>query len=354
MAAQPVVVVGVGMMTAVGLSAPETAASVRAATMRFTETPIRDHRFEPFTLAEVLEDGLPELEAGLAVTLGLTSREMRMLRLGTLPLGECLKSMKSNGVRPPLLLSLPETSTTRPLDRGAFLKRFWQQSKGAFDVARSDASHVGRAGGLTAIGRAVELIRSGQASFGVAGGIDTYRDLYVLGALDMERRVKSAVHADGFVPGEGAGFVLLASRAAAASAGVAPLASISPVAQGVEEGYLYSEKPYRGDGLAGAIRRLIQTGAADAPIQEVYSSMNGESHWGKEWGVSFIRNRGAFVPGYGMHHPADCFGDTGAACGPIMVGLAAIAIQSGYRRGPNLVYCSSDRAQRAALTVSAA
>ena len=49
-----------------------------------------------------------------------------------------------------------------------------------------------------------------------------------------------------------------------------------------------------------------------------------------------------------MHHPADCSGDSGAACGPIMAGLAALGIRDSYRRTPALVYGSSDRGARAA------
>ena len=51
MADEDVVVVGVGMMTAVGLTAAETAASVGAGTARFTEITWLDKRFEPFTVA---------------------------------------------------------------------------------------------------------------------------------------------------------------------------------------------------------------------------------------------------------------------------------------------------------------
>ena len=61
-------------------------------------------------------------------------------------------------------------------------------------------------------------------------------------------------------------------------------------------------------------------------------------------GRCFLRNRGAFLPDHGMHHPADCYGDTGAACGPLMAGLAALGIKQGYRRSPALVYGSSDGA----------
>ena len=104
--------------------------------------------------------------------------------------------------------------------------------------------------------------------------------------------------------------------------------------------------------MAETFQRLIAERNGQESIREVYSSMNGESHWGKEWGVAFIRNKAAFDPDHGMHHPADCFGDTGAACGPLMAGLAAVGLSQAYRDSACLVYGSSDRGQRTALTVS--
>jgi 3-oxoacyl-[acyl-carrier-protein] synthase-1 len=200
----------------------------------------------------------------------------------------------------------------------------------------------------------VELIAQGKAPLLLAGGIDTYRDLYVLGTLDIEQRVKSAVHLDGFVPGEGAAFILLADPAFARAAGLAALAGVSRVSTGFEQGHYYSPEPYRGDGLARTITQLAQSGAAGRPFQEVYSSMNGESHWAKEWGVTGIRNKAVLQQGYRMHHPADCYGDVGAASGPVMIGLAALGISGGYRRSPCLIYGSSDRGLRAALALTAA
>jgi 3-oxoacyl-[acyl-carrier-protein] synthase I len=348
------VVIGVGMMTPVGLTAAETAASVRAATMRFTETPMRDHRFEPFTLAEVPEEGLPDLAPEVAATPGLTSREMRMLRLGTMPLGEALGVLLGKVPAPPLMLALPETETARPLDSKKFLQLLAGQVGGAFDSVRSDASHRGRAGGLMALGRAVELIEQGKEKLVLAGGVDSYRDLYVLGTMDREKRVKSAVHLDAFVPGEGAGFVLLAEREVAAAAGIRPLAGVSPVATEFEKGHLYSAEPYRGEGLALAVARLTRSAAVSAPFEEVYSSMNGESHWAKEWGVTGIRNQAALQQGYRMHHPADCYGDVGAASGTLMVALAALRIWDDQRRSPCLIYGSSDRGPRAVVALTAA
>ncbi len=351
--ADNVVIVGAGMVTAVGLSAAETAASVRAGTARFAETRILDKRFLPFVLAEVPEDGLPELAEELAKK-SLTAREARMIRLAAAALGECLKSLPAGEPPPGLSLALPENETTRPLDHRAFLDCLGRQTKWRFDPKWSDASHRGRAGGLAAIGQASELIRMGRAKFTLAGGADTYRDLHILGTLDVEKRVKSAANLDGFIPGEGAAFLLLADRGAASEAGLAPWGAVSIVTQSVEPGHLNSEEPYRGDGLAQAVQQLAQSGSLASPIKEVYSSMNGENHWAKEWGVARLRSKARFSAEHGMHHPADCYGDTGAACGPLMAGLAALGVRGGYRGSPCLVYGSSDAGPRAAIVVSAA
>jgi 3-oxoacyl-[acyl-carrier-protein] synthase-1 len=122
----------------------------------------------------------------------------------------------------------------------------------------------------------------------------------------------------------------------------------------MEPGPLNSEVPYRGEGLAQVVSAVVASGTLPLPVREVYSSMNGEQHWAKEWGVSHLRNSSAFDPGHGLHHPADCTGDTGAACGPLMVGLAALGLAGGYRRSPCLVYGSSDDGARAAVGVTAA
>ena len=352
MSATDPVIVGVGMMTAVGLTAPETAASVRAATMRFVETPIRDSQFEPFTLAEVPDDGLPPLVDAVAGEHTLTDRERRMLRLGALPLLEAVASLPTGERSPGLALALPEMQPGRRLDGARFLSFFARQIESRFDLTRSFAVDEGRAGALVAIARAAQVIRGGQASVMLAGAIDTYRDLFVLGTLDAEQRVKSQRNHDGFIPGEGAAFLLLASAELVARAGIPPLGRLTRVALDEEPGHLYSDTTYRGEGLARTFAQLLSSGDVGAPVAEVFSSMNGESHWAKEWGVGYIRNRSGFLEDVTIQHPADCYGDTGSASGPLLVGLAALGMRDGYRRSPSLVYCSSDRGPRAALAIS--
>jgi 3-oxoacyl-[acyl-carrier-protein] synthase-1 len=338
------------MMTPVGLTAAETAASVRAGTARFCPIDARDKQFDPFTIAEVPPDALPPLAEAADVT-GLTARERRLLRLATMPLREAASPLVGLSEKPGLCLALPETETAIPLDRQAFAGRLDRQVPGLFNPASVDASHVGRAGGLIAVGQAVLTIHGG-ADFMLAGGVDTYCDLYVLATLDRDERIKSDANRDGFIPGEGAAFLLLASARAAAARGLPALARLSPAALGFEPGHLESSEPYRGDGLAAALGQLVSGGMVESPVGEIYSSINGESHWSKEWGVGYLRNRAAFSPEYRMQHPAESFGDVGAACGPLMVGLAALGMRGRYRQSPALVYGSSDRGPRAAVVVS--
>lgn len=352
MTAASVVLVSVGMTTPVGLSAAETAASVRSASARFVETEILDKSFRAFTMAEVPEQALPNLPEIAAGPAAPSSRERRMLRLATRALSECLAPLGNPAPPVGLCLALPEMETARPLDRAAFLSRLAAQSGGAVLPSASDASHVGRAGGLIAIGQAVLAIQSGHASIIVAGGVDTYRDLFVLTTLDRDDRVKTTSNLDGFIPGEGACFLLLASEQVAAQRRLPVIGRVTPMASGFEAGHLYSEEPYRGDGLAMTFQQLVARNVVDAPIAEVYSSMTGESHWAKEWGVAFMRTKAAFRPDATMHHPADCYGDAGAASGPLLVGLAALGIRERYRRSPALVYGSSDRGARAAVVVT--
>ena len=127
--------------------------------------------------------------------------------------------------------------------------------------------------------------------------------------------------------------------------------SIKAVSSGFENGHMYSEEIYKGDGLAETLQKLFQANGKIDPIQEVYSSMNGENHWAKEWGVAFMRNQDKFDTEHNMYHPADCFGDTGAASGPLMIGMAIIGMKKEYIKSPCLITCSSDYSDRAGVII---
>jgi 3-oxoacyl-[acyl-carrier-protein] synthase-1 len=275
-----------------------------------------------------------------------------MLRLAESALQEALAPLPKSVRSVPLLLGMPELHTTVPVDPKQFLSRLAIQSKAALDLSQSRALPQGRAAGLLAVKEAAESFAKGKELFVAVGGVDSYVDLYVLGTLDMQKRVRTEVNPDGFAPGEGAGFVLMTTESVARQHKLETLARITACSASREEGHIYSDKPYRGDGLAGAFESLFASAGGSKPAACVYASFNGEHYWAKELGVAVVRHKQHFTDDYQTEHPAECFGDIGAAYGPVMLGLACLGMKDGYRPSPAIVYSSSDFGDRAAVLVA--
>ncbi len=229
------------------------------------------------------------------------------------------------------------------------------QSGVALAFEASSVLSAGRAAGLIAVHHASQRILSGEVDFAVAGGCDSYQHPELLEQLDSESRLLSQSKYDGLIPGEGAGFLFLAGQRAAERAGAAVMGWLDASGTGFEEEHLSADKPHRGEGLARTLRAMLDgDGGATAPVETVYASMNGERYWAKEWGVAVVRLASHFSEQLAVEHPADCYGDAGAASGPVMAGLALAALEQGYRSGPALLYASSDAGERAAMIISAA
>ncbi|CAN5421273.1 3-oxoacyl-ACP synthase [soil metagenome] len=352
----PIVIASAGVVTPVGLSLAETAASARSRVARLHEIAWRDRRFEPFIVGAVPDEGLPPLVDELAER-PLQYRESRMLRLAHIALEEALTGTKgidlaSLGIDEPhpipVLLGLPEHHTTIPLQPRLFLERLALQTGYPIDLAKSTAVPRGRAAPLMALREAEARLQRGDTPWVLVGGVDSLIDLYVLGTLDLEGRIRNEVNSDGFTPGEGAGFLLLTTESTARAKGLQPLARMLGSASGQESGHLYAEEPYLGEGLSATFAALLAAAPPPSPIGCVYASFNGERYWAREYGVARSRASAAFDPEHAMEHPAEVFGDLGAAHGIVMAAIAAHGVAHGYREPPCLVYAASDRADRAA------
>jgi 3-oxoacyl-[acyl-carrier-protein] synthase-1 len=343
------VIIGLGTTTPVGLGSPQTAASVRAGITRFTKSAWLDRQEDPLVVAAVPEDALPELAPGLEALGELTYREARMIRLAQLALEDALEPLGQGGPQPPLLLGLPDWETQIPLRIDRLPAWLDQQCGQRLDVAASRCVARGRAAGLLALQEAIKLLEAGTAPCVLAGGVDSHIDLHVLGTLDRAGRVKSAANLDGFVPGEAAGFLLLAKAQAARHKKRPVIARLAGLKTGFEEGHLGSDQPYKGEGLARTLTELFDEAGQGLPAADVYASMNGEYYWAREWGVAFLRNAKSIDPEFRIHHPADCFGDPGAGFGPVLVALAALDLRRRPEGSRSLVYGSSDLGDRAAV-----
>jgi 3-oxoacyl-[acyl-carrier-protein] synthase-1 len=344
-------IVGMGMITAVGLDAKQTAASIRAGITRFEETSIYDKMHEPIVMAVLPNEVLPPLKIEIEKTAGLTSRQSKMLRLAAPALVEVTRNLPELE-KTPLYLGVPQSlpDHANPVHR-VFLQHISDQADVTFNIAESVMFPKGRAAGLFALAGAMEAIATGRHPCAIVGGVDTFVDLLLLSTMDKEERILGAHIMDGFIPGEGAAFLVLSNMDRVKSHHLTPLALLTGVSIDFEQGHLYSDQSYKGNGMAGAVRKFFKTCEIQAPIKDVFNSMNGENHWAKEWSVAHIRNHTGFDPGHGFHHPADCIGDTGAASSVINICLAAIGIGKNYFRSPCLVTGSSDLGECATVGV---
>ncbi|MDC0717876.1 beta-ketoacyl synthase N-terminal-like domain-containing protein [Nannocystis bainbridge] len=332
-----------------GLKAAATAAAVRAGISRQRESSFWNSKGEPMIVAFLEDEHLPPLAPELARNRRLSRRHQRMLRLATRALREAVSPVARVDTIP-LLLVGPEPYAAEEAAIGAeFLMQLRVQTNVTFSREHSSTAFQGRAGGIAVLEHASRLLHEQGQPYVLVGGVDSHVDPELLGLLDRAGRVHACGVTDGFVPGEGAGFLLLsAQRRTPESVGIAHVAAPG---LGEERGHRRSEEPHLGDGLADAVRAAV-AGAPDASISSVFCSLNGESFGAKEWGVAAIRSSSAFRDGLHLRHPADCFGDLGAASGPVLLGLAAVELMRGDSPGSSLVWCASEGAPRAAVVVS--
>ena len=218
------------------------------------------------------------------------------------------------------------------------------------DAEQVRCIHTGRAAGIEALDLAQRILYELQHDYVLVGGSDSYWHFPLVSQLDEAQRVMAPGVMDGFIPGEGAGFLLLTRHRDSAIIREDHIITLSPPGIAEEPGHMASEQSYRGDGLSHAFQQALSAHKGD-PIQTIYSSMNGENFWVKEYGVALTRNHRSFDDEVKLEHPADCYGDLGVATGPVLIGLAADNLLSQKGTGTHLVYSSSDTASRAALLV---
>jgi 3-oxoacyl-[acyl-carrier-protein] synthase-1 len=346
-------ILSVGMVTPVGASAAQTAASLRAGIGRLGESYVSDRFGKPMVMGLVDLEQLPPLVEALEDR-EIPIRHERLARLGGVALRETLASAPHDPL--PLLLGIAEPrAQARSAIGEEMIEILATQSGLRFDEGCSRVYPLGRAAGLVALGDGLDLLARGRAGAVLVGAVDSYLDMPLLEALDGEGRLRTGEVSDGFVPGEGAAFLLLTRASPDVSLGRRhgglPLARVAGVGRAREAGHLYATEPHRGDGLAAAFRAVLDAGArgpARAAVTSIYAGLNGESYWGKEWAVAQIRNADRLADPVRIAHPADAMGDAGAALGPVMLGLAALDLARGRDAGPVLVWAASDHGERAA------
>ncbi len=343
-------IAGVGMVTPLGVDTSMTTAVINAGITPVSEVEFYDDDFAPLKMCLVPDGALDSTIDGVKLIMPLSARQYRMLQLSVFALSE-LEEYLPEGYSPPVFLAGPEDVVLAESTNGRLLiENLAVQSKLNIDIKNSRYCALGRAGGLDVIDTAIRYFEQNLGQLVIVGGVDTFYDRAIMTHYVSKKRLIVSDARDGFIPGEGAGFLLLVSPNAPERLIKASKSYVVNFGSGFEEGYIGSDRPYRGDGLATA-----WGGALNSPIcldiQCIMSSMNGEHYFAKELGVAITRNNGKIAENPDMQHPAEFCGDLGAAMGPVMVGV--LQKSDMLQKGTGLVYCSSDGDQRCAVTIKA-
>lgn len=348
--AQPrIVITAMGAISPIGGNLEQTTAGVKAAISAFSEYQYlycipKDPEWDddlPLYVAAV-----PAIEAYVA---GLA----RFTELAIPPLTEAIakaklkrQSLASTG----LFMALPQLNeATVKLGLDKLLPQLLKRTGLQFN--KSSATMEGRVGIFSLIEKAIPLLTSGELEHCIVGGVDTHLITEHLSLLDQHWRVKSGRNTDGFIPGEAAVMLVLETEDHAKARGAIPLAVLGNIGTGQEPEIFASEKVSTGQGLASAINTaLAQTEKNN--IQRAYCDFNGESYYAFELGLVMSRLGNVFSNVSNLCHPADCYGDVGAASGGLLIACAANEfLKKPAKDQRALLWTSIDNGKRMALTI---
>ena len=322
-------------------------ATTRAGVSRIGNSYVMDKHFDAIQMGLVPEDALPPLPPEIE-GLGLPARARRILRLAA-PVLQAVAAEAGEGPCT-VITGLPQLNPAEASWLAIFHKLLGQFSGVAINLATSSVVPTGRAAGLMAIEAGIRALEEGRAESVIVGGVDTFFDLKLLAELDAEGRILGPQVMDGFIPGEGAAYLVLKPLAAAGEG--RPILALGATSM-PDPGHRYGTEPAKGEGLSKTLELLrAHLSPPPPPVNTTFAGFNGENFDAKLGGVARLRHTDFFTPNMSMQHPASSIGDTGAACGAIMSSLAATALARGDRTGPALVWAASDRESRACALIS--
>ena len=337
-------IASLGASTPLGRNAVSTAAAVRAGISAFAEHPYMvDKAGEPMRIARV-----PWLD------LELTGSE-RFEAMLIPAIDQAVESLHGVGeLRTAIALALPEARPgTEPDLSSKLLAALRTRYEGVLSAFAAFPN--GHAAGLLALDAACARLSRGALDACVVAGVDSYLAPDTLDWLEESDQFHGAGplnNAWGFIPGEGAGALLVVRDDVVERFGIPVLAQILSVGTAMECKRIKTETVCIGEGLTAAFRQALQVLPAGEKITDVYCDMNGEPYRADEYGFACLRTKEYFESASDFIAPADCWGDVSAASAPLYIALALIAGSKHYANGATAcIWASSEGGHRGAAVL---
>lgn len=337
-----------GVRCSVGVDAGMAASSARAGLNRFE------------ALDDLVDrDGEPVVVALPIAPMGSLDDDDRLAALAVPALRECLDALSTRvaGPRraavyvtvPPAREGFGDAARRLADTAGRVVETAGLPAQAIDALVRVPGEH---AAGLAALVEANARIAAGELDLALVLGCDSYLTRPCLARLDEDNRLKTERTRWGMIPGEAAAVVALAAGEVL-TASARGLARVSGAAVAREENHRGSGRVCVGVGLTRALRGALQGRDGEASL--TLCDLNGDRQRADELGFALTRLGGGRVASAGISTPADCWGDVGAATGPLLVAAAALWRDEGPRAGfeARIALASSDDGRCAALALEA-
>ncbi|MBN4080459.1 hypothetical protein JYT31_02230 [Beggiatoa alba] len=343
-------IAGIGMINSIGADTVMISASVKAQISGYKTSDFFNMQGQPITLATVPDQVFSSVNIEVDHGNHYSVHTDRIIKIAIIAMHEAIANQTIK--KPiPLVLAMPEISEeANYIPYQQLINNLVNQKDLPLRADGIRFISTGRAASILGLDSAIEILYKQEEDYVLIGGSDSHRNASRLYDLDEAERLSASNRMDGFVLGEGAGFLLLTRDPERALARGDQIIALTPPGSSQEPGHYYSDQPYRGDGLDQAFKHALSDYTGEG-IDTIYTSMNGEHYWAKEYGVAVIRNKKFLKEDFKVEHPADCFGDLGVASGSVLIGLAADHLLKQPDLATHLVTSSSDGAWRAAVRV---
>ena len=198
MLAPPLAVLGVGLVSGVGLTAAESCAAIRCGINNFQETRFIGGNGD-WLIGSAVE--LEEPWHGVA----------KLTKMAARAIGECFAAAEEKPDQIPVLVALAEPERPGRLEGLQHVLQDIERELGFRLHPHSRVIEQGRVGGAVALLHARQMLAVGRRARVVVVGVDTFLSTETLAAYDGEDRLLRRDNSNGFIPGEAAGAVLLAA-----------------------------------------------------------------------------------------------------------------------------------------------
>lgn len=332
MSTKPLSIVATGMCCAVGFSTLSSVAAISAGMDHFRETDFIDNTGKALIGAQLYQ-----------INLWGSDRLIWMFDQAVTESLSSLNVAQQQDLDVMLILPEPDRPGINPLGVDVLCKHV-----ATYSFASTNLFH-GKAGIGLALQAASAHLHNGECHRVLVVGIDSYFTAQTITHYLEAERLMTQDNTDGFIPGEGCGAVLLQKS-------VPEMTDVRIMGTGVEHEpahILQTQIKMMAKGMSVAIRNAVaESGMTPGDTHFHMSDISGENFYFREAALAITRCIDRKIPDYPHLLLASKLGETGAACGPLM--LAALAHLMADESGPGqrgLLHFSGDDGQRAAIMI---